>query len=404
MHNKAPETTIFSGDSECVPAESFSTSSETPNQLEIDLLGSSELIRPSHQLAPYSIIKNKPELESYIPSSKIAPELQHAHERAASRAFEIVREYTSENTRLAHLGDLVYWQAWLSALGFSFTTPITEREVISFIVQHAEGLDADIDQKLVEQGFKLKPGPHKLSTIKRRVGSLSVFLVDAKWHNPCHNAEIKKLLSKLTKKYGTSRAAGRAITKDILDDMLATCGDKLIDLRDKAVLLFAWGTGGRRRSEVSSAIMDHLTRTSHNEFIYNIPSSKTDQEGKGAPVPVKGRVAKALNDWLAASGLMKGNVFRSISKNGAIGDKLSPIDIHRIVRRRLKAAGYDETQFGAHSLRSGFVTQAGMSGKPLGDVMAMTTHRSVNTAMRYYQSGNILNNPAGNLADNGEEQ
>ena len=77
---------------------------------------------------------------------------------------------------------------------------------------------------------------------------------------------------------------------------------------------------------------------------------------------------------------------------------LSPIDVHRIVRRRIKAAGYDEKSFGAHSLRSGFVTEGGRRGKPLGDIMAMTGHKSVHTAMRYYQVGSIINNSAANLA------
>ena len=65
----------------------------------------------------------------------------------------------------------------------------------------------------------------------------------------------------------------------------------------------------------------------------------------------------------------------------------------------LHNAGYDESKFGAHSLRSGFVTECGRQGKNLGDVMAMTTHRNVATCLRYYQSGNIINNSALNLAD-----
>lgn len=175
--------------------------------------------------------------------------------------------------------------------------------MILFIVQHAEGLDESIEQELIQGGFKNKRGPHKLSTIKRRLASLSVFLDQAKAPNPCHTQEVKQLLSKLSKKYGGSKPAGKAITKDILDDMLDTCKDKLIDVRDKALLLFAWGSGGRRRAEVVSADLNNLIRTADKDFIYTIPRSKTDQTGNGYQVPVKGRVAKALNDWLLASGI-----------------------------------------------------------------------------------------------------
>lgn len=92
----------------------------------------------------------------------------------------------------------------------------------------------------------------------------------------------------------------------------------------------------------------------------------------------------------------------SSSPNGEfiyIGNALSDIEVYRIVKLRLKKAGYDSTQYSAHSLRSGFVTEAGKRQKPLGDVMAMTTHKNVTTVMRYYQAGNIINNSASNLAD-----
>lgn len=357
------------------------------------------LIKPSHYFMPYSLVNKKPELQDYIPIQEPKSALQLLSDKSTTRAFEIIKEYTSDNTHRAHIGDLVYWQAWLSAIGFNFLMPISEKELITFIVQHAEGLDHSIDEKLVQQGFKNKLGPHKLSTVKRRIASLSIFLEQAKWPNPCHNKEMKQLLNKLTKKYGSSKPAGKAITKDILDDMIDTCADKLLDFRDKALLLFAWGSGGRRRAEVSSADMKDLTKTPDGEFVYTIPHSKTDQEGKGYTVPVKGRVAKALNDWLTISGITEGPIFRTVKKGGNLRGALSDTDIYRIVKIRLKKAGYDETQFGAHSLRSGFVTEAGRRGKPLGDVMALTTHKNVGTVMKYYQAGNVVNNSAANLAD-----
>jgi integrase len=325
--------------------------------------------------------------------------LQHLSDRSTVRAFEIIKEHTSDNTYRAHRGDLLYWRAWLTAIGFKFDRALTEREVMMFIVQHAEGLDAAVDEQLVAQGVKQQIGRHKLSTIKRRIASLSSLLESTKAPNPCHSKEIKLLLNKLTKKLGSSRPAGKAITKEILDDMLETCGNSLLDLRDKAMLLFAWGSGGRRRTEVVTADMKDLTQTPEGDYTYKIPQSKTDQQGEGYVVPVKGRAAKALREWLLASGVGTGAVFRTVAKGGKIRGALSDVDLHRIVRARLKKAGYDETKFGAHSLRSGFVTEAGRRGKPLGDVMQLTTHRTVGTVMKYYQAGNIINNSAANLAD-----
>lgn len=68
----------------------------------------------------------------------------------------------------------------------------------------------------------------------------------------------------------------------------------------------------------------------------------------------------------------------------------------RIVQRRAKLAGL-EGNWAAHSLRSGFVTEAGRQGVPLGDVMAMTEHRSVTSVMGYFEAGALLNSQATRL-------
>lgn len=349
--------------------------------------------RLNEKSLPVSLEKRQAEIN-------LPHDVQELNERSANRAFTIINHHTSEETARAYQGDMDYWEAWLKAIGFNVGSLITEKEIISFIIQHAEGLDADVDAKLVDQGYK-KPGTHKISTIKRRVVSLSILFEKTKTTpNPCKTKEVKVLLQKMTKQLGGSKPAGKAITKDILNDMLNTCKDSFIDIRDKALLLFAWSSGGRRRTEISSANMKDLATASDGNFIYTIPRSKTDQEGKGYPVPVKGKAARALQEWLRISGITEGPIFRAINRGGKISlAAISDVYIHRIVRYRLKAAGYDESQFGAHSIRSGFVTECGRQGKALGDVMAMTTHRNVATCLRYYQSGNIINNSASNLAD-----
>lgn len=56
-----------------------------------------------------------------------------------------------------------------------------------------------------------------------------------------------------------------------------------------------------------------------------------------------------------------------------------------------------EGDWAAHSLRSGFVTEAGRQGVPIGEVMAMTEHRGVGTVMGYYQAGSLLTSRASTL-------
>ncbi|HBG31865.1 MAG TPA: integrase, partial [Gammaproteobacteria bacterium] len=50
-----------------------------------------------------------------------------------------------------------------------------------------------------------------------------------------------------------------------------------------------------------------------------------------------------------------------------------------------------------HSLRSGFVTEAGRRKVPLGDIMALTEHRQAATVMGYYRSGELFESEVADL-------
>jgi len=314
-----------------------------------------------------------------------------------SRIKEILHEGTAENTIKAYQGDTDYIVAWARIsvgydVGFPFPIPL----VVRFIIDHLKGMDEQTDRKLMEEGYKKHPGPHSLNTICRRIASLSAAHEAQGLENPCHSKEVKTLLSKARKaavKNGDVPDKKKALTKDLLELLLSTCGNSLIDIRDRALLLFGFASGGRRRSELSTVRVEDLSPV-EGGYIYHLSRSKTDQEGNGADYPVLGLAAIALEAWLEQSKITEGYLFRSISKGGRIGHSLTDKAINQIVKKRASLAGLDPEQFGAHSLRSGFITEAGKQGKALGDTMALSGHRSVRVAMGYYQAGNVINNPA----------
>ena len=71
--------------------------------------------------------------------------------------------------------------------------------------------------------------------------------------------------------------------------------------------------------------------------------------------------------------------------------------VRNIVKQRCALAGV-EGDFSAHSLRSGFVTEAGRR-LPLADTMALTGHQSVNTVLGYFRADSALNNQAARMLD-----
>lgn len=55
------------------------------------------------------------------------------------------------------------------------------------------------------------------------------------------------------------RKSAKAVTGDILSRLLSTClGDSLRDIRDRAILMVAFASGGRRRSEIAGLRREQL--------------------------------------------------------------------------------------------------------------------------------------------------
>ena len=196
----------------------------------------------------------------------------------------------------------------------------------------------------------------------------------------------------------------RALTKDPLQLLLATCDDSLRGKRDRALLLFAWATGGRRRSEVAAATLENLQRVNAEAFVYTLAHSKTNQRGELRPEDVKplvGSAAAAMTEWLAvlqAHGVQEGPIFRRIRKGGHLGEPLAPAAVRDIVKERCALAGI-EGRFSAHSLRAGFVTEAGKQNMPLPETMAMTGHQSVATVVGYFRAESALGSKVSRMLD-----
>jgi integrase len=179
--------------------------------------------------------------------------------------------------------------------------------------------------------------------------------------------------------------------------MVATCTDGLRGLRDRALLLLAWSGGGRRRSEVVGLQVSNVKKLSDDTWVYVLGATKTDTTGTERDKPLHGPAAHALAEWLEAAGLTEGPLFPRMFKGGRVGTTAMTGDhVARMVQRRAQLAEITG-DWAAHSLRSGFVTEAGRQDVPLGEVMAMSEHRGVSTVMGYFQAGKLLDSRAGKL-------
>ncbi|ABX36412.1 integrase family protein [Delftia acidovorans SPH-1] len=365
---------------------------------------------------PSSLIPQDQPLEdtkqgSTLPSAGLEPASQQA-------VRELLREGESTNTRNSYQSAMRYWAAW-HALRFErqMQLPLDVACVLQFIIDHAQRqtgaglaseMPAHMDRALVEAGYKAREGPLSHNTLVHRMAVLSKAHQVHGLANPCQDGAVRELMSRTRKAYarrGEQPAKKDALTRDLLEQLLQTCDDSLRGRRDRALLLFAWSSGGRRRSEVAGADMRHLRAVGPQEFIYTLAHSKTNQSGRDVPEnhkPVTGRAAQALADWLRAAAIQEGPIFRRIRKGGHVGEPLSPAAVRDIVKQRCALAGV-EGDFSAHSLRSGFVTEAGRQNVPLPDTMALTGHSSVNTVLGYFRADSALSNRAARLLDAGDD-
>jgi integrase len=322
-------------------------------------------------------------------------------EAVSAKARAILDEGTPEATRRAYRGDLAYWEAWArAATGEPLPWPVPTALALAFVAEHVAGLEPAVEASLLAAGVKARPGPHRVATVTRRLAALSAVHRAAGLPSPAEDSRVRTLLSKARRRArdrGETPRKALALHLDRLERLLAVCGDDLRGLRDRALLLFAFASGGRRRSEVAAARIEDLEPV-EDGFLYRLPGSKTDPEGRGVELPVLGRAGRALAAWLAAGALAEGRIFRSIDRHGNLGTSLTPKAVALILKRRAGAAGLDPDAVSGHSLRSGFVTEAGRQGKPLPDAMALSTHRSVAVAVGYHQAGAVLENSTARLA------
>lgn len=324
------------------------------------------------------------------------PEVLSQEAEDAVRA--LVKAGDSDNTMRSYRSALHYWSAWY-ALRFRrpLGLPVPAPAVLQFVVDHAPAGEGEsgpmppvLDEALVALGVKARLGPLALATLLHRLSVLSKLHQLRGDANPCQSLPVRELLSRVRRvaaRTGQLPSPRPALTREPLEALLATCDDSLAGVRDRALLLFAFGSGGRRRSEVAQARFEQL-RPGPQGYVFELAMYKTNQAGERRPEnfkPVVGRVAVAMQAWLTRAGIKEGPLFRRLRRGGHVtAQGLSASAVREIVVMRSKMAGLDEP-YSAHSLRSGFVSESQRQRIPLAEAMALTGHRSVSTFRGYYQ-------------------
>ncbi|WP_286201081.1 tyrosine-type recombinase/integrase [Labrenzia sp. 5N] len=337
----------------------------------------------------------------------------------------LAREGMGENSLRALTSDFSYLEGWcLAATGSPLPWPAPAPLILKFIAHHlwdsekkisdpGHGMPEDIATQLEAQGLlrsaKNTAGqrpPHAPATVQRRLASWSTL---HRWRGLTGDfsaAEVRSAMRLAVRVADRPRArkSRKAITADCLELLLATCdgtdyaAPSLMDIRDRALLLVGFASGGRRRSELSGMRFGQIT---WEDFLPLDPSdpdsdllpaaslrlgrTKTEKSSDDNSVLLIGRSVDALKAWLAAARIQEGAVFRAIDQWGNLKSRaLTPQSVNAIVKKRCALAGLDPQDFSAHGLRSGFLTEAANRDIPIQDAMLQSRHRSLAQASSYY--------------------
>lgn len=295
--------------------------------------------------------------------------------------FASVRDYLnaekSDATRRAYASDFADFTAWCEASGEQ-SLPATPMVTARYLASQAD------------RG-------KRASTIVRRCAAIR-YAHRMAGHEPPTNAEgVRAVLRGIRRKIGVAPNRKAPATAQAITAMLAKLPDTTVGKRDRALLVLGFAAA-LRRSELVALDVEDLEITAEGVRV-NVRKSKTDQESRGyiisIPRGTKLKPAQAIEDYLRATGIDDGPLFRAIFAGQAEPDRMCDATVANIVKRRARKAGLDPKVFSGHSLRSGFVTSALETGADVLAVMDITRHRQINSLKVYDRRARGFKNHAG---------
>ena len=323
---------------------------------------------------------------------------------------ELYRRGTPPNTLRAWERDLAYIAAWkMSSFGQPLAWPEAETVALRFILDHAQDLTErpgpaqDVAMELITIGLRMAltcPAP---ATLDRRIASWQAFHRMRNLTRPFSAPLVQQARQKSRRANARPRApkSSKPITRELLERLLATCDDSHRGIRDRAMLMLAFASGGRRRSEVTALNVEDIGRDDFKAkglLWVRLLETKTTKKDQAPRLPMKGRASRALVHWLEVAGLTEGPLFRPVSlSDRPLPRRLAPAALRTILRHRLLLAGFPVDFATPHGLRAGFLTQAALDGAPLAAAMKLSLHRSAVQAQKYYTDVEIADNPATDL-------
>ncbi len=299
--------------------------------------------------------------------------IQSAIQEDARRLGDLINDSVPANTKRAYRSDLKDFVSWCE-----------QRRLRSLPAEH---------QTVALYVSSLAGAGKKPSTISRRLAAIGKAHQLAGHMSPSAHPVVKAAIRGYAMKVGVRPTQKAPITRTEVEKIIAASdGDRLADIRNRAILLVGFA-GAFRRSELVGLDIEDLEWSDKGVALVT-RRGKSDQQGRGhvRAIPFVGGplcAAVALAMWINDAGIEKGPVFRTLTKGGVVtARRLDTGSVALIVKSMVKAAGLDPKKYAAHSLRAGHVTEARRQGIADSNTMATTGHKRVETLNTYDRRNN----------------
>ncbi len=324
-----------------------------------------------------------PQPTGLVVVEQMAPALPGLSLDDAERVERYVGKASADATKRAYTSDWRIFVAWCEARSLP-ALPAAPAAVAAFLAEEA---DSGIARSTIGRRLAAIVFAHRAANLIAPTEQVGAAVLD----RTLRGIRRDKRQDRPTKKH--------AADGDILRDMLrAIPGDEIRSVRDRALLAIGMG-GAFRRSELVALQLSDVTFVPAGLEIL-VPFSKGDQLGQGelVVIPDRPRIAAValLRAWIEAAAITEGPLFRKMTPQGRLTAKpMSDRGVALVVKARAAAAGYDPALFSGHSLRAGFLTEAGRQGANPFRMKEHSRHKSLEMVGEYVRNFELFRDHAG---------
>jgi integrase len=327
----------------------------------------------------------------------------HVEARRYTNSF--TEQDMSKNSIGAYLSDWEDFCMWCQQNNCQFM-PANSCDVADYLEDRAKNTWVGLSGK--NRSLKEKQ-PLKWNSLERRLTAIAKIHQYNGYEFSRKDPAIKRTLAgikRVLSKEQTHRIIEERKSPVLMEDirkMVDSLPESLSGKRDRALLLIGF-SGALRRSELAGIHKEHLQFLKEG-IILLLPWSKTGMREVNIPYGSNPNTCpvRALQEWITIAKIESGPVFRAVNRhrqiqNSALSDKAIALIITRndYIKDKVKEAtekkAHDSTivvpDFGGHSLRAGFVTQAILNEAPEHAIMAHTGHKKSDTLKKYIREVN----------------